>query len=246
MIRIEVQGIKSTIATLSGQGKQVIYAASRTLNTMAFGINADIKTEMNARFKGGATAFTLRAFRIDKASKEKLTAIVALRDDAPDGGSSYEKALHHLFTGGTRDWKKIEGLLRGIGLIPDGLMIVPGAACPLDSRGNMRKAALNEMLGVIKSNVRNIRVFRRTGAGKQQKGVGYFVVMPGDKTNLHIGIWKRIEVGASSTIKPIIMYVHQGKWSKFIDLDHIGNNFVARRWQPVFELELADAMRTAR
>ena len=227
--------------------RQVPFAASRALNNLAFIANEAIKEEMNKTFGGGATAFTLRAFRIEKANKTNLSSAVILRDDAPEGGTSYYKALHHLFTGGTRDWKKIEGLLRGLGLIPAGMMAVPGGACPLDNRGNMRKAALNELLGVIGANVRNLRVFRRAGkTNKQQKGIGYFVILPGDRTHLHSGVWKRIETGGSSVVKPMIMYVQRGHWRQIIDLQKIGVGIVADNFDREFAKELTAAVGSAR
>lgn len=246
MITIKIEGLEAVKNAISQSAKQAAYAASRALNTTAFAINADLKKEMDASFKGGATAFAKRAFRVEKATKQNLTAIIRLRTDAPEGGTSYYKALHHLFTGGTRDWKKVEGLLRGIGLIPAGLMAVPGESCPLDSKGNIRKAALNELLGVVKANLRNLRVFRKSGAGKPQKGIGYFVVLPGDKARLHPGIWKRIETGSSSTVKPMIMYVKPGRWKRFIDLEAIGRRTVNQVFEQAFNAEFSAAMRSAR
>lgn len=246
MITVKLEGLDAVKRAIAQNAKQAAYAASRALNTTAFAVNADLKKEMDATFKGGATAFAKRAFKVDKSTKQNLTAIVGLRTDAPEGGTSYYKALHHLFTGGTRDWKKVEGLLRGTGLIPTGLMAVPGSACPLDSKGNIRKAALNELLGVVKANIKNLRVFRKSGAGKPQKGIGYFVVLPGDKAKLHPGIWRRIETGSSSTVKPMIMYVRPGKWKRFIDLETIGKRTVARFFEQSFNTEFAAAMRSAR
>lgn len=246
MITIDIKGLDSVKKAIEQSAKQARYAASRALNTTAFAVNAEIKREMDQAFKGGATAFAKRAFKVEKATKQTLTAMVSLRNDAPEGGSSYHKVLNHLFTGGTRDWKKLEGYLRGLGMVPQGMMAVPGAACPLDSRGNIRKAALNELLGVVKANIRNLRVFRKSGAGKPQKGVGYFVVLPGDKTKLHAGIWKRIETGSSSAIKPMIMYVKRGQWRRFIDLETIGKQTVASVFEREFNKEFATAMATAR
>ena len=246
-LSVSIDGLETIKARLIGKQKQIPYAASRALNTLAFSANADIKTEMQRVFKGGATPYTLRAFKVDKATKEILVAMVSLRTDTPNGGTAYTKALSHLFTGGTREWKRIEGLLRGLALIPAGMMIVPGAACPLDSRGNMRKSALDELLGVIRANVRNLRVFRRAGkTSKQQKGIGYFVILPGDKTHLQPGIWKRIETGSGSVVKPMILYVRRGHWNQFIDLQKIGTAVVGRLWQAEFDRELANAMASAR
>lgn len=246
MIKVRIEGMQATLANLAAQQKQVRYAASRALNNVAFKANDDIKQEMRRVFKGGVTPYTLRAFRIDRATRDGLTATVRLRDDSPQGGTSYTKALRHLFTAGSRQWKKVEGLLRGMRIIPDGMMAVPGEAAHLDSRGNMYLSDLREMFGILKSSIRNTRVFRFTGRGKRAKHIGYFVVLPGAKTKLHLGIWKRIETDNSSVVQPIIMYVKRGQYRQFIDLHKIGAHAVARHWQAEFDKELAAAMRTAR
>lgn len=249
MIKVKIEGLDKTIARISGLGKQVDYAASRALNSMAFKVNAEIKTQMQARFKGGATPYTLRAFKVEKATKHNLVASVSLREDAPEGGTSYTKALRHLFTGGTRQWKKLEGWLRGRGLLPAGYMIVPGSKIALDSRGNIRRTQLNEMLGVIGSNIRNLRVAykRHAGSSKKSKDIGFFVIMPGAKSHLHPGIWRRIEHGDYSTVvQPYIMYVKPGSWGQFINLQKIGEQIVSQHWQPEFNKEFTAAMQSAR
>ena len=245
-IDIQITGLKEVQARLGAQAKQANYAASRALNTTAYAVNDRLKKDMAATFKGGATAYSLRAFKVAKADKTNLTAEVALRTDTPEGGTSYNKALAHLFTGGQRKYKKLEGWLRARRLLPTGLTVAPGAGMPLDGYGNMRRAALTEMLGVIGTQMSNLRVFRRTGAGKAQKAVGYFVVLPGDKTGKHPGIYKRIETGSSSAIKPMVLYVDPVKYRKFIDLDKLGREVVNKTFQPAFDAELAKALANAR
>lgn len=245
-INLQITGLDAVRAKLGGLAKQANYAASRALNTTAFAINAQLKTDMASTFKGGATAYSLRAFKVDKANKASLTAAVTLRTDAPEGGTSYSKALAHLFTGGQRKYKKLEGWLRARKLLPSGLTVAPGAGMPLDGFGNMRRTALTEMLGVIGSHITNLRVNRKTGAGKAQKSVGYFVVLPGDKTKKHPGIYKRIQTGASSTITAMVLYVDPVNYRKFIDIEKLGRSVVAKTFQPAFDAELAAAINSAR
>lgn len=246
MLTVKIEGLDDVKARIGGLAKQADFAASRALNTMAKSVTAGVYSEMRSVLDK-PTPFALRSMRTEWASKANLSASVGLRTDAPDGGTSYFKALHHLFSGGTRDWKRMEGALLGLGVVPKGMMVVPGAACPLDSRGNMRRAAMVELLGVLRSSVRNLRVVRRAGkTSKQQKAVGYFVIRPGDKSHLHPGIWKRIETGSSSTVKPIIMFVHPGKWRRYIDLQSIGEKVVARDFNSAFDTELRRAISSAR
>ena len=245
-VTIKIDGLDDVKARLGNMARQANFAASRAINTAAYAVNARLKTDMAATFKGGATAYTLRAFSVTKADKANLTATVALRTDAPAGGTNYSKALAHLFTGGQRKYKKLEGWLRGHKLMPNGLTVAPGAGMPLDQYGNMRRAALTELLGVIGTQRTNLRVFRRTGAGKAQKAVGYFVVLPGNKTKSHPGVYKRVEVGTTSTVVPMLLYVDPVSYRRFIDLDKLGREVVAKTFQPAFDAELTRAIANAK
>lgn len=254
MIKIEITGLDQVKRQLGGLAKQANFAAAKALNTTAFAVNAEIKKSMASTFQGGATAYTLRAFQVEKASKASPTAKVMLRTDAPAGGTRYNQALEHLFTGNrTRDWKKLEGWLKAHGLMPRGMMAVPGRGCSLDGRGNISKTALKEMLNVLKAPARNLRVYRKTGGGKEVKAVGYFVILPSAGSRLDPGIYKRIDSQlssagkpSSSAITPMLMFVRPGTWRQFVDLEPIGNQVAARTLQPAFDAELEQALKTAR
>lgn len=245
-VSIKITGLKEAQAQLGAQAKQATYAASRALTTTAYAINERLRKDMASTFKGGATAYTLRAFSVTKADKATLTSAVALRTDTQGAALAYNKALGHLFTGGPRKYKKLEGWLRGRRLLPAGLTIAPGAGMPVDSYGNMRRAALTEMLGVIGAQLTNLQVYRRTGAGKAQKAVGYFVILPGSKGGHHPGIYKRMQTGTSSAITPMVLYVNPANYRKFIDLDKLGREVVAQKFQPAFDAELARALANAK
>ena len=245
-VNIQLTGLDEIRAKLGSSAKQANFAASRALNTTAFAVNDRLKKDMAATFKGGATAYSLRAFKVIKADKVGLTAEVNLRTDTNGAALPYSKALGHLFTGGTRKFKKLEGWLRSRRLLPNGLTIAPGEGMPLDRFGNMRQAALTEMLGVIGTQRPNLRVYRKTGAGKAQKAVGYFVALPGNKSGKAAGIYKRIETGTTSTISPMIFYVDPVNYRKFIDLDKVGREVVAKVFQPAFDAELVKALASAR
>lgn len=246
-INIKVEGLEQVKQQLGNMARQANYAASQALNTTAFAINARIKDEMKTVFKGGATNYSLGAFRVEKSTKVTLQAAVTLRTDGPSGsGTPYNKALAHLFTGGTRTWKRLEGYLRGRGLMPAGVMAVPGRDCPLDARGNIRQATLTEMLGSLSSSRAGMRIYRKSGGGKAQKAIGYFVVQLNARSNLKPGIYKRIETGSSSVVKPMVMYVKPGNWRQLLDLKRIGQEVVAEKFQAEFNTELDKALRSAR
>ncbi|MEN9887042.1 MAG: hypothetical protein RL758_1620 [Pseudomonadota bacterium] len=247
MINIQMTGLRELQQRLGESGRQVPYAASRAINSTAFAINARIKDEMQRVFQGGAAPYTLRAFEVSKSSKANLTATVMLRKNAPEGGGTpYAKALRHLFTSGTRDWKRLEGYLRARGLMPSGLMAVPGRDCPLDSRGNIRRTALREMLGGLGTGSKGMRVYRRTGGGKALKAVGYFAILPGAGSKLKPGIYKRIETRGSSGLQPMVMFVRKGNWRQAIDLGQLGQDMAGQTFVREFDKELGRALASAR
>lgn len=261
---VKINGLDALRAKLAGQQKQVAFAAAKALTQTAHAVNAEIKAEMKTAIAGGPTPYTLRAFQVTAARKDNLEAKVGLRSDGPDGGTPYNKALQHLFTGGRRDWKRLEGWLRGKGLLPAGMMVVPGPKAPLDARGNFRRAALKEMLHVLGSETRNTIISRQSGTrSKRGKEIGFFVCRPGDRSGLTPGIWRRISSRnvsewyqpshgpkakklGSSTVEPWIMYISPTSYRKKFDLDTIAKKVVTASWQKNFSAALEDAMRTAK
>lgn len=245
-INVEIKGLEAIKANLSGQQKQVRFATAKALTQTAHAANKDIQSDMKTSIAGGPTPYTLRAFKVTGATRDNLESVVALRTDGPSGGTPYIKALGHLYEGGRRDWKKMEGWLRGKGFLPAGMMIVPGPKAPLDARGNFRRNSINEMFGILSSQIRNLRAYRRTGAGKQQKGIGFFIALPGDRSGVAPGIWRRIETGKSSVIEPWIMYISPTTYRRKFDLERIVKATVNANFQKNFDAALADALRTAR
>ena len=263
-IGIEVSGLREVVARLPGFEKQVRYAASRALNNIAFTVNTEVKDEMRRTFRGGATPYTLAAFRVGKATRESLVATVALRGDSGGKARSYDVTLRHLFTGGTRTWKNMEGAFRRIGALNSGFMMVPGKACPLDSYGNPPRSLIVQLISYFgafgeagyRANMTDRRKARLAKVGRSERGyktiggVEYFIsrgkgMWYGRPQSLPAGIWSRTGIHGSD-IKPIFMFVRVGRWRQFIDLARIADTVVGRRWAAEFRAELAKAMGASR
>jgi hypothetical protein len=257
-IGVKVGGLAALQAKLAGQQKQVTYAASRALNNVAFAVNGRIKDVMRATFRGGATPYTLSAFRVLKADKTNLRAVVGLRADSGGKARSYDKTLQHLFSGGVRSFKNMEGAFRRIGVLPPGFMIVPGDACPLDGYGNPPRALIVQLIAYFQAfgeqgyranmtDKTKARLAKRSGA--KIGGVEYFIsrgpgMWYGRPQHLHAGIWSRTGTHGVD-IKPIFMFVRAGRWRRFIDLQSVAKHVVDARWQTEFERELSVAMANA-
>jgi hypothetical protein len=264
VLKIEIKGLEAVQQRLAGMQKQVRYAASRALNNVAFAVNAEIKEEMQRTFRGGATPYTLAAFRVTKATRENLTAAVALRGDSGGKARSYDVTLKHLFSGGSRTWKGVEGAFRRLGVLPDGDMIVPGTGCPLDSYGNPPRGLIVQLISYFngfgeqgyKANMSDKRraslakVGRSASGYKTIGGVQYFVSRGkgqwyGRRQHLPAGIWAKTGTHGAD-VKPMFMFVRKGRWRRFIDLQRIGEHVVGRRWQDEFNRELAAALESAK
>lgn len=249
MLTIQITGIDQVRAQLGSAAKQASFAASKALNNAAFGINKQIKADMQGAFAGGATPYTLRAFNVTKATKQNLQATVMLRTDS-QGGTPHSQTLAHLFTGGSRQWKKFEGLIRASGAMPAGSIAVPGKGMRLDARGNMSRAQITELLGALRT---GMQVVRTAGRGKQVKAVGYFV-LPKRHGKLLPGIYKRLTTGgwvsggtqtAASGLQPMVVFVPMGTWRKYINLDAIAQQQL-RGFVADFNAQLQQALATAK
>jgi hypothetical protein len=247
-VNVKVQGIDATIAHLGKHAKQIPFATARALTVTAHAVNAEVKRDLASKVQGGATPYTLRAFKVTSATVATQASSVSMRTDSPEGGTPYDKAIAHLFHGGLRRFKRLEGLLSSRGLLPSGMQIVPGAKLPMDKRGNPRLPALKEMLGILASTIRNLHTFRRSGKSKQSKAIGFFVVLPGSTAarHLHLGIWRRIETGSQSVIEPWFMFVRPGGYRQRFDLKRIAESVIAKTWNATFNDSLAKALATAR
>lgn len=97
-MRIEVKtNIKELTSNLNrAQREQIPFAASQTINQLAFEISKKVLPNKTKEvFEGGATAFTQKAFNYAKSSKRNLIARVFIDEKR-------EKYMRFMIAGGTR------------------------------------------------------------------------------------------------------------------------------------------------
>lgn len=224
---------------------------AKILTSAAYDINADIKAAMQSRFRGGATPYSLRAFNVVKAAEDKLESRVELRQDSPGKGTAYNKALSHLFNGGDRAWKRMEGAFLKIGALPTGYIMVPGDACPLDQFGNAPASFIRQLLSYLgaaetnlgyRANMTAKRKAKIEDRGKSERGYAtingaiYFISRGkgnwfgarswqfGRSQHLPMGIWRRSGIHGVK-VEPVFMFVRRGTYSKIIDLERIARDY---------------------
>lgn len=272
-IKVKIEGLAVLKAHLAGKAKQVRFATAKALTKTGHSIRLETVKEMQAKLDRPTSYTTRQAMQTTKATKDNLMTRVGLgvNYESPSKGTPYAHALGHLFVGGSRRWKKMEGAFRRIGVLPAGWIIVPGDACPRDAYGNPSRALIVQLISYFnafseqgyRANMSDKRRAKLAGKGiteagfKTINGVIYFISrgkgnwfggrawMNGRVQHLHPGIWAKSGTHGSD-VKPILMFVKMGLWKKLIDLRSIAESVVAKEWSNNMTAALNDAMRTAR
>lgn len=127
---------KALIQNLSDlEKKQLPFATMLALNDAMFSVVAAWKEAIPQVFDR-PTPFTMNAVLYKKATKDRLFADVYLRDEMRDG-TPPARYLNREATGGAREEKPFEFLLRQAGIIGGDEFVVPARGFPLDQFGNV-------------------------------------------------------------------------------------------------------------
>lgn len=262
-IRVKVEGADRVVASLRGHGQRVRRATAVALNRTARAVRFDILEDIKAGVAGGATPYTLRAFGLDTATQDNLTARWFLKNDAPAKGSNWQRTLSHLFEGGPRDIKRVERAFEKAGILPAGRFMVPAAdswAMPLDANGNVPRGLIVQIISYFNAFGEqgyraNMSDRRRANLAKQGRtasghlainGVMYFVSQgKGRGQHLAAGIWaKRGTHGAD--VAPVFLFVRQPAYGRRFNPHAIASRTVDRLFQRNFDAALEAEMRSVR
>lgn len=254
--------------------KQVRFAAALTLTRLAQATRNDMTQQMREKIQGGPTSYTLRAMNWTKATRDNLTARVFLRTDAPSKGNPWAKVLAHLFAGGSRNWKKMEGAFLKAGILLPGYRMVAAAnswANPLDVYGNPKPALITRLIAYFgafsesgyranmtaKSKARLAKKKRGASGYLQIQGVQYFVSRGrgtwqgagawrnGRIQNLPAGIWaKRGTHGAD--VAPVFLFVKSAQYRRMFDLRGTAEKIIEKNASREFQSALRNSLRTAK
>lgn len=272
MFSVKIEGLDSLKLCIEDvYRRQVPFAVSRTINEMAKRVQESAYD--NLRKLDRPSPYTMRSMAIRRSTKADLTAIVGIKGsasglgyDAPGKGTPWERSLGHHFDGGLRRWKKFEGALMKVGVLPSGMAAVPPSdpswAIRLDQYGNIPPSMIRLLLSYFnsaemnygdKANMSDRRrnklhnVGRNSNGFKVINGVMYFAIpRKSSKThNLHPGIWAKRGTHGSD-LAPVMLFVRRPSYQKRIDLQRIATDIVNVGFQSTFDKEFADAIRTAK
>lgn len=265
MIEISVQAdIKAATQYLTDlQRKQIPFATSRALNTVAFNAMRAGRDYLQAKLDK-PTTFTVKSWYVRrKATKDNLVAVVGWSDYVSQkrigeggqfAGAEYYLAQH--WSGGGRKLKAFERQLQRRGIMPAGMQAVPGAAAEelgmIDRYGNMKGSVLVAILSAVGSfdemgyqaNA-TVRQSRRMGRAKSAAKRIYWAGKPGKNTPN--GIWMIDDKHSQrGRLRPVLVFVKPGRYPKRLDIDALARDVQQRGFREAFEQELANAISTAR
>lgn len=210
---IEIKGLDELKKGLT-EFQQSLYptAMRNALNDVAFMAKSSVVERMKTELDR-PTPFTLNAFAVDKASRDKLSAKLRFQD--PTRLSDSQHYLYPTTYGVVRGFKKFEAALRAKRLMPSGWMAVPGKDQPLDAFGNVSSGLMKEILAWFEANpVREgytsnmtdaTRARRRQGT---RKTFGYeFFAITKANGRLLPGIYRRVFLPDQTKIYSVFIFV---------------------------------------
>lgn len=144
MISLDARGLPEIQRMLRNLAEeQIPYAVSSALNSAAFAVQKQQKARMPSVFDR-PTPLVRGAFRVVKATKQELTAIVFV-----DPKRSALLMTHE--AGGPRGDQKMERYLNSKGWLASGHRAVPTDKMPLNSYGNPKVAEVNKIIAGLPS-----------------------------------------------------------------------------------------------
>lgn len=237
-------------------------AQTGMVNDLAFRARQAVYDEMDMVLNPPLKRYTLTSMRVDKAKYSGEPVSHLYLNDA----RGEDKAIGHLFKGGNRKWKNMEGALLRKGLMLPGMYAVPGQAAPLDQYGNIPASFIRSILAYFQAlnegnmKQRTKKLKSKTGIDKETGyktifGTEYFISFgPGRMSartgaksgvsyqqNQHLkpGIYSRTGTHGAVT-KPIIMFVPRRKmYRRYINLPALGQRTVDNFASQYFAKRLA-------
>ena len=269
MLQIQVNAdVGPLIRSIDKFAKQVPFATALALTRAA----QDGKEEMTRDFINRVdrpTRYTQNSLFIKPATKTNLQSSFGLKDNAliqKSGGYSPVEVFAHHFNGGTRMSKRYERMFRQIGMLDQSEEIVP--ARDLDSInqfGNVPSSLIIKLLSYFRAfgeqgyranatNETRAKLAKRTDRNTKGKratqyvtinGVVYFYSSGSGRTkHLARGIWKKTGQHGM-TIKPVLLFVKQGRYRKMGDRETYAKNAV-KNYERHFNETIKQAIATAR
>ena len=251
-IKVDISGLDILRAKLRGlQDKKIKVAMVAALNDAAYAGAQATRKEM-AKVFDRPTPWVLGGVRYVKARKDKLQSSIDFDQWGNKTNVTVEKVLMAEIMGGVRRFKRHELALKQVGILPEGMAIVPGPAAIKDQYGNMMGSQIVQIVAWFKGFERvagarqNMTDKTRARLGKDKKngtrGFAYFV-LPKQHGKLPPGIYQRFTLAHGSAIKPIMYFVRIPTYQRRLDFYGIAERESKAAFNAAFPLYLAQLLK---
>ena len=185
------------------------------------------------------TLYTLGSTYVVPATKMKLVAEVGIKNQNQKGIAP-SVWLQPQVSGGPRQPKQSEILLRRKSILPGGMFMVPGAGAKFDSYGNVSRGQISQILSALggfgETGFLANKSFRR-GARMNKQTSQIFVGKPNGKRG-PLGIYQRT---AEGHLIPLMIFVNQPNYRPRLPFYQVAQDvYIAN-----FQTEFNDALKIA-
>lgn len=268
VVRAKIDGLDAVQASLRGLADGKIKVAARAaLNDAAFIGKKETEKRIAEAFDR-VTPWIAKSVRYVKAKGEKLESSIDFDAWGNKTGVTAAKVLSAEIYGGQRRHKRHELALQRLGILPDGMFIVPGEAAQMDGYGNMSASQIRQIISwfnageMTAGSTQNMTDKRRSNLrkgsmrkGRVTNGFEYFVVQPGQRREfqrhnggkgthkMQPGIYQRIFLGHGTAIKPVMIFVKSPAYKQRLDFYRIAGDAALAEFKRAFPMYLEKLLR---
>ncbi|MFA5517382.1 MAG: hypothetical protein WDA20_13980 [Desulfuromonadales bacterium] len=245
MFTLTAEGFDREMRFLDQLGKQATFVLAKTLTNTGQMVKKEVTDEMRKVFDR-PTPYALRSLYLSPATKTRLETKVWFNEFGGKGTPATKFMAPQVY-GGIRGLKRSEKLLQRVGILPPGMVWVPGRGARLDAYGNISPGQITQILSVLsahrevgfKANITSRS--RRTN----RKPRDYFATSGrGDGPNpLPAGVWEKRRDGG---VKPILIFVRQSSYRPRLPFHQIAEATVRANFSRLFHQNMDQAMRSIR
>ena len=215
--------------------RKLPYATATALTRTAKTVQSAFIMAMKQDFDR-PTPYTLAGTYVKPATARVLTAEVGWKNFAAKAVPPSKFMLPQV-QGGQRPLKSSEKMLAGKGLLPSGMVTVPGAGAAVDQYGNMKPSQLVQVLSALRAFPQAGYLANRARNLKAKNNpLQFFVGSPGGG-RLPLGIYQRT---ANGGLKPILIFVKSPNYKILIPFAQIAERVYTADFQEEFNRAMRD------
>lgn len=227
MIRIALHGANELRRELDHISKQIPFATAVALTRTAQKVSVALREDMASSFDR-PTRWTLNSLRVESAKKDKLRALVAVKDKAARGTPAL-RWIAPAVDGGKRLNKPSERAMQAMGALPGGYQVVIGKSTKTNKHGNLTARRVKDAIEGARASM--------SGGSQGQR---YFLMRRGSTP---IGIAQRT---SKRNMHIVLAFIPQPSYDTLFDFYGVGRKEANKAFPVEMKKSLEHALRTAR